>query len=170
MAEREDENAYEKLSREVHQAQLTGAIHQEWLENPQGFLLKPDFKRKLQHVGAGGKKLQTSVRSLRIHLPGNSYKSRWFVLDGMILRYFRTQHDDQELGAIHLASVNAVLPSSIADAPEHALDLVCADRIYTIAANTREDMVRWATVLTLVVCVIDIKYIINEKMQWIFYI
>jgi hypothetical protein len=28
---------------------------------------------------------------------------------------------------------------------------VCADRIYTIAGNDREDMVRWATVLTLVV-------------------
>lgn len=28
---------------------------------------------------------------------------------------------------------------------------MCADRIYTIAGNDREDMVRWATVLTLVV-------------------
>jgi hypothetical protein len=28
---------------------------------------------------------------------------------------------------------------------------VCADRIYTVAGNDREDMVRWATVLTLVV-------------------
>ncbi|RHY31466.1 hypothetical protein DYB32_003469 [Aphanomyces invadans] len=151
MAE-QDENAYEKLSREVHQAQITGAIHQDWLENPCGFLLKPDFKRKMQKMGAGGKKLiQTSLRGLRWHLPGNTYRSRWFVLDGMMLRYFRSKNDDQELGSIHLTSVNAVLPSSIADAPDHALDLVCADRIYTIAATTREDMVRWATVLTLVV-------------------
>ncbi|ETV84138.1 hypothetical protein, variant 2 [Aphanomyces astaci] len=150
MAE-QDENAYEKLSREVHQAQITGAIHQDWLENPCGLLLKPDFKRKMQKMGAGGKKLiQTSLRGLRWHLPGNTYRSRWFVLDGMMLRYFRSKSDDQELGSIHLSSVNAVLPSSIADAPEHALDLVCADRIYTIAATTREDMVRWATVLTLV--------------------
>ncbi|ETW07460.1 hypothetical protein H310_01972 [Aphanomyces invadans] len=150
MAE-QDENAYEKLSREVHQAQITGAIHQDWLENPCGFLLKPDFKRKMQKMGAGGKKLiQTSLRGLRWHLPGNTYRSRWFVLDGMMLRYFRSKNDDQELGSIHLTSVNAVLPSSIADAPDHALDLVCADRIYTIAATTREDMVRWATVLTLV--------------------
>ncbi|KAH9086435.1 hypothetical protein LEN26_020082 [Aphanomyces euteiches] len=146
-----DENAYEKLSREVHQAQITGAIHQDWLENPCGFLLKPDFKRKMQKLGAGGKKLiQTSLRGLRLHLPGSTYRSRWFVLDGMMLRYFRSKNDDQELGSIHLTSVNAVLPSSIADAPENALDLVCADRIYTIAATTREDMVRWATVLTLV--------------------
>ncbi|EQC41831.1 hypothetical protein SDRG_00690 [Saprolegnia diclina VS20] len=150
MAEREDENAYEKLSREVHQAQTTGAIHPDWLENPCGFLLKPDFKRKMQHMGAGGKKLQTSIRGLRLHLPGSSYRSRWFVLDGMMLRYFRSKNDEQELGAIHLTSVNAVLPSSMADAPDHALDLVCADRIYTVAAATREDMVRWATVLTLV--------------------
>ncbi|KAL4137826.1 hypothetical protein KRP22_001366 [Phytophthora ramorum] len=143
------ENAYEKLSREVHQMQLTGAIHTDWLENPKGFLLKPDFKRKAQHVGAGGKKLNSS-RVLRLHLPGNSYRVRWFVLDGMILRYFKTSTEEQELGAIHLTSVNAVLPSSVADAPEHALDLVCADRIYTVAGNDREDMVRWATVLTLV--------------------
>ncbi|OQR97167.1 hypothetical protein THRCLA_07073 [Thraustotheca clavata] len=150
MADNEEENAYEKLSREVHQAQTTGAIHPDWLENPCGFLLKPDFKRKMQHMGAGGKKLQTSIRGLRLHLPGSSYRSRWFVLDGMMLKYFRSKNDDQELGAIHLTSVNAVLPSSMADAPEHALDLVCADRIYTVAAATREDMVRWATVLTLV--------------------
>ncbi|TMW63838.1 hypothetical protein Poli38472_002779 [Pythium oligandrum] len=143
------ENAYEKLSREVHQMQITSAIHQEWLENPKGYLLKPDFKRRMQHVGAGGKKLNSS-RVLRIHLPGNTYRKRWFVLDGMILRYFKSEAEDQELGEIHLTSVNAVLPSSIADAPEHALDLVCADRIYTIAGNDREDMVRWATVLTLV--------------------
>uniref|UniRef100_M4BZL1 Uncharacterized protein n=1 Tax=Hyaloperonospora arabidopsidis (strain Emoy2) TaxID=559515 RepID=M4BZL1_HYAAE len=143
------ENAYEKLSREVHQMQLTGAIHTDWLENPKGFLLKPDFKRKAQHVGAGGKKLNSS-RLLRLHLPGNTYRVRWFVLDGMILRYFKTSTEEQELGAIHLTSVNAVLPSSVADAPEHALDLVCADRIYTVAGNDREDMVRWATVLTLV--------------------
>ncbi|GLE07470.1 hypothetical protein PINS_up017781 [Pythium insidiosum] len=143
------ENAYEKLSREVHQMQITGAIHQEWLENPKGYLLKPDFKRRLQHVGAGGKKLNSS-RVLRLHLPGNTYRKRWFVLDGMILRYFKTENEEQELGEIHLTSVNAVLPSSVADAPEHALDLVCADRIYTIAGNDREDMVRWATVLTLV--------------------
>ncbi|TDH70797.1 hypothetical protein CCR75_001149 [Bremia lactucae] len=143
------ENAYEKLSREVHQMQITGAIHTDWLENPKGFLLKPDFKRKAQHVGAGGKKLNSS-RVLRLHLPGNSYRVRWFVLDGMILRYFKTSTEEQELGAIHLTSVNAVLPSSVADAPEHALDLVCADRIYTVAGNDREDMVRWATVLTLV--------------------
>ncbi|CAI5705613.1 unnamed protein product [Peronospora effusa] len=143
------ENAYEKLSREVHQMQITGAIHTDWLENPKGFLLKPDFKRKAQHVGAGGKKLNSS-RLLRLHLPGNTYRVRWFVLDGMILRYFKTSTEEQELGAIHLTSVNAVLPSSVADAPEHALDLVCADRIYTIAGNDREDMVRWATVLTLV--------------------
>lgn len=143
------ENAYEKLSREVHQMQITGAIHTDWLENPKGFLLKPDFKRKAQHVGAGGKKLNSS-RVLRLHLPGNTYRVRWFVLDGMILRYFKTSTEEQELGAIHLTSVNAVLPSSVADAPEHALDLVCADRIYTVAGNDREDMVRWATVLTLV--------------------
>ncbi|CAH0482268.1 unnamed protein product [Peronospora belbahrii] len=143
------ENAYEKLSREVHQMQITGAIHTDWLENPKGFLLKPDFKRKAQHVGAGGKKLNSS-RLLRLHLPGNTYRVRWFVLDGMILRYFKTSTEEQELGAIHLTSVNAVLPSSVADAPEHALDLVCADRIYTVAGNDREDMVRWATVLTLV--------------------
>ncbi|OWZ19048.1 hypothetical protein PHMEG_0006760 [Phytophthora megakarya] len=129
--------------------QITGAIHTDWLENPKGFLLKPDFKRKAQHVGAGGKKLNSS-RLLRLHLPGNTYRVRWFVLDGMILRYFKTSTEEQELGAIHLTSVNAVLPSSVADAPEHALDLVCADRIYTVAGNDREDMVRWATVLTLV--------------------
>lgn len=117
------ENAYEKLSREVHQMQITGAIHTDWLENPKGYLLKPDFKRKAQHVGAGGKKLNSS-RVLRIHLPGNTYRMRWFVLDGMILRYFKNNSEEQELGAIHLTSVNAVLPSSVADAPEHALDLV----------------------------------------------
>ncbi|CAI5742668.1 unnamed protein product [Hyaloperonospora brassicae] len=135
------ENAYERLSREVHQMQLTGAIHTDWLENPKGFLLKPDFKRKAQHVGAGGKKLNSS-RLLRLHLPGNTYRVRWFVLDGMILRYFKTSTEETELGAIHLTSVNAVLPSSVADAPEHALDLVCADRIYTVAGNDREDMLR----------------------------
>jgi hypothetical protein len=125
------ENAYEKLSREVHQMQITGAIHNDWLENPKGFLLKPDFKRKLQLFGAGGKRLQTSTRGLRIHLPGNAYRKRWFVLDGMILRYFKNDLEDQELGAIHLTSVNAVLPSSLGDAPDHALDLVGTQSNYS---------------------------------------
>ena len=122
---RSTENAYEKLSRDVHQMTSTGAIHHDWLENPKGFLLKPDFKRKLQHVGAGGKKLQagTSI-GIRLHMPGSTYRLRWFVLDGMVLRYFKTQNEEQELGAIHLASVNAVLPSSIADARKFAV-LVC---------------------------------------------
>ena len=131
------ENAYEKLSREVHQMQLTGAIHTDWLETPKGFLLKPDFKRKAQHVGAGGKKLNSS-RLLRLHLPGNTYRVRWFVLDGMILRYFKTSTEETELGAIHLTSVNAVLPSSVADAPEHALDLVERERERLAQERERE--------------------------------
>ena len=77
----------------------------------------------------------------------------------MNLRYYKSEesseaingHTDSSLGSIHLASVNAVLPSRVPDAPEHALDLVCADRIYTLAGMNREDMVRWATVFTLVV-------------------
>lgn len=121
------EDAYEKLSRDVHQMRITGAIHQEWLENPKGYLLKPDFKRRAQHVGAGGKKLNSS-RVIRMpHFSANTYKKRWFVLDGMILRYFKSENEETELGEIHLASVNAVLPSSIADAPDHALDLVGLD-------------------------------------------
>ena len=121
------------------------------MEEPKGFLLKPDFKRKEQHVGAGGKKLINSVRSIHFRMPGAStYRPRWFVLDGITLRYYKAETDEIEAGSIHLANVNAILPSRVSDAPEHALDLVCADRIYTIAANTREDLVRWATVLTLV--------------------
>lgn len=131
------ENAYEKLSREVHQMQITGAIHTDWLENPKGYLLKPDFKRKAQHVGAGGKKLNSS-RVLRIHLPGNTYRMRWFVLDGMILRYFKNNSEEQELGAIHLTSVNAVLPSSVADAPENALDLVRPTHILRLGAMEQD--------------------------------
>lgn len=107
-------------------------------------------------MGAGGKKLLTGVRGLHFRLPGAAtYRARWFVLDGMYLRYYKSENDEQEAGSIHLASVNAVLPSRVADAPEHSLDLVCADRIYTVAGNNREDMVRWATVLTLVVSWMD---------------
>ncbi len=124
-----------------------------------GYLLKPDFKRKEQHFGAGGK-LLNAARSLHFRLPGaQTYRPRWFVLDGMYLRYYRHEHnpsnDDPnndrgvaELGSIDLTLVNAVLPSRVADAPAHALDLVCADRIYTLAGTHREDMLRWATVLT----------------------
>ena len=84
------------------------------------------------------------------------FTTSWFRLDGVNLRYYRsdTASDSSSssslLGSIHLASVNAVLPSRVSDAPMHALDLVCADRIYTVAGQSREDMVRWATVLSLV--------------------
>ena len=143
----ETENAFEKLSREIHHMQLSGGIHSDWLEEPKGFLLKPDFKRKEQHLGA------SRVRNLHFRLPGAAtYRPRWFVLDGMILRYYKGNNGDEtELGSIHLEGVNAVLPSRVLDAPSYALDLVCADRIYTIAGNNREDMVRWGTVLTSVV-------------------
>ncbi|KAL0582484.1 hypothetical protein ABG067_007641 [Albugo candida] len=39
----------------------------------------------------------------------------------MVFRYIETQIEKQELGASHLASVNAVLPSSIADARKFAV-------------------------------------------------
>lgn len=103
-------------------------------------------------MGAGGKKLLTNVPGIHFTMPGKAaYKPRFFVLDQMVLRYYKNENEEQEAGNIHLESVNAVLPSRVPDAPEHALDLVCADRIYTIAGYNREDMVRWATVLTCVV-------------------
>ena len=110
--------------------------------DPKGFLQKPDFKRAKQKVGASdGKKAGKSM------FASSAWKTRFFVLDGMMLKYFAGEAMSKELGSIHMNTVKAVAASSIDDAPEHSIDLVSEERIYTLSAPDQASMLQWASVL-----------------------
>lgn len=54
-------------------------------------------------------------------------------------------------GVVALQEVLSVEESIVPDAPQNALDLRTKDRLYTLAAETEADMLRWALAITQVV-------------------
>ena len=75
------------------------------------------------------------------------YQRRWFVLstEKRCLIYYK---DDSagivERGFIDISQIIDVQKSAFTDAPPFAIDLVCNDRSYTLAAESEYQMLLWA--------------------------
>jgi len=117
-----------------------------WWNEPEGWMQKPDFKRKEQIPGKKsdgfGKGLMSAMKK--------AYSWRWWQLDtegGKFLRYFKDQNAEAESGSVDLSTVTSITVSVIGDAPHNAIDLNSPTNIYTIASDTQEEMIRWAKVL-----------------------
>ncbi|KAK7248871.1 hypothetical protein SO694_000422102 [Aureococcus anophagefferens] len=131
-----------------------------WLREPHGFLVKPDFKRHEQSrshyerddavVGSQrrGSKEQASNAGVLASVIGmasrGGFHRRYFRLEKNELSYYRGLTDKARLGAVNLRDVEDVRLSRVEDAPSHALDLVAADRVFTVGADTRAELARWA--------------------------
>ena len=78
------------------------------------------------------------------------YQRRWFVLstEKKCLIYYK---DDSagivERGFIDMSQIIDVQKSNFTDAPPFAIDLICRDRSYTLAAESQYQMVLWAYVI-----------------------
>ena len=110
---------------------------------------KPDFKRKEQAQGFDGK----AGGGLLAKFRKKTYQWRWWVLEDasdqrlstdLCLRYYRDQNSPEESGHVEMKHVTSCTVSTVADAPLFALDLNTAERRYTVASDTQEEMVKWA--------------------------
>lgn len=116
-----------------------------WFKKPSGWLKKPDFKRKGQEI-AYVKNPDPSV------VPGDGgayagYRLRYFLfdIDTKQLSYFKNSEPScPESGNIDLSYIIDVQPSVVFDAPDNSIDLISADRIYTLVAETKPIMLKWA--------------------------
>ena len=95
-------------------------------------------------------------------LKGSSFKKRWFVLDGMLMRYFKSKDDADEAGVVHLStikSMNLKAKSRFGDESGNSVDdiivtemhLVGATRTYIIGTQVEEEILRWAGLIHLVI-------------------
>ena len=120
-----------------------------WFNKPRGWLRKPDFKRDAQKrstLAAGtGRGLFDSF------LPGNTYNRRYFVLDTekKMLWYYMDDSSSEVKGEVDLKEIVAIDISHVHDAPSHSLDLISADRHYTVTADSQEIMLKWAYAISL---------------------
>jgi hypothetical protein len=122
-------------------------IKEAWWANPEGWMQKPDFKRKEQLAANAGNKVGKSMLANF----KKSYQWRWWVLEGNFLRYYKDQNAAKASGSIDLSAATGVSVSVLYDAPHNALDVNTPERVYTVAADTREEMIKWAKVLTAVI-------------------
>eukprot|EP01035_Chromulina_nebulosa_P016896 gene16896-22385_t len=125
-----------------------------WFNNPTGWLYKPNFKRESQEKASviEHANKNTTPFSWKRLITGSPYKKRWFRLDMSvgILNYYKSEVDAESLGDIDLSIITDIQYSQVFDAPEFSLDLISADRHYTVAAESHSQMVRWAYAFTLV--------------------
>ena len=78
---------------------------------------------------------------------GYSFSKSYFAVDvktNMIKFYKDAKNLTNEKGSLDLFWVSDIILSKVMDAPAHSLDLVTADRHYTIVAESHNEMVRWA--------------------------
>ncbi|NDD59051.1 MAG: hypothetical protein EBZ47_07385, partial [Chlamydiae bacterium] len=52
-------------------------------------------------------------------------------------------------GEVDLKDIVAIDVSHLYDAPSHSLDLISADRHYTVTADNQETMLKWAYAISL---------------------
>lgn len=145
-----------------------------WLREPHGYLLKPDFRRvecrsdncldasaapspglatpdlyaPRNNSGIGEStawKLPSSLRMLANNR--TRYVRCFFRLEGRMLTYFRSITDLVALGSIDLGKVDHVRLSRVKESPTHAIDLVSSERVYTLGADTREDLAGWCVAI-----------------------
>eukprot|EP00947_MAST-08B_sp_MAST-8B-sp1_P006320 g6320.t1 len=140
----DEEDAVSSLPQTFEEKLAAATLDPGFAAEPQGYLRKPDFKRAKQSRG-GGKSKSGSFLSLA---SSNAWSRRYFVLDGMSLRYYPSQAMAKESGAVHMATIKSVVPSVIDDAPKGVtLDLNSEDRIYSLASDNEAEMIQWALVL-----------------------
>lgn len=120
-----------------------------FFNRPAGWLRKPDFKRDAQKrstlASGAGRGLFDSF------MPGNTYNRRYFVLDTAkkMLWYYYDERAVDVKGEVDLKEIIAVDISHVHDAPSHSIDLISAQRHYTITADSQEEMLKWAYAITL---------------------
>jgi len=134
--------ALEKLSEELEDKP------DPWFNKPHGYLLKPDFKREQQTPDyiASGRDMNIFARFSGLM---GTYKKRWFVLSPKecILRYFVSADLSDEKGFVDLKDIDAVDYSHVRDAGKNSIDLISEERHFTLTANSREEMHKWALAL-----------------------
>ncbi|KAJ8608327.1 hypothetical protein CTAYLR_009419 [Chrysophaeum taylorii] len=138
-----------------------------WIREPHGYLLKPDFRRpeqlrrnysessKSPSEGSSGLSSSTSssesrnlFSTIQRSLAPKHYARRYFRLEGARkLAYYRSVTDRCPIGEIDLSQVEFIQFSRIKDAPTHAVDLVSRERVFTLGADTREDLAHWCVAL-----------------------
>ena len=69
------------------------------------------------------------------------------LLNSPVLCYYEGDTELSLLGQIDLNTVSEVRPSILRDAPPNALDLVGEEKVYTVAADSFDEMARWAFVI-----------------------
>ncbi|CAM6002399.1 unnamed protein product [Sphagnum balticum] len=113
-----------------------------WFSQPKGYLRKPRFGRQAQDR-ASVSRGATLLGAMGL---GGRYQTRWFSLDaaGGRLLYFADESERDQKKEISLAGILSVQRSALHDAPPHSIDLVSAHRLYTLAAESAESMLRWA--------------------------
>eukprot|EP00605_Chrysophyceae_sp_TOSAG23-4_P000729 GSChrysophyteH1.ASY1.ANO1.813.1 assembled CDS len=115
----------------------------EWFNNPRGYLKKPDYKREQQTVEyiASGRDMGIFSR-----LTAAAFKNRYFVLysNDKKLRYFENAEMKDIKGTIDLLSIDRVDYSHVRDAGPFSIDLISRDIHYTLQAENRDTMHKWA--------------------------
>jgi hypothetical protein len=141
-----------------------------WFESPSGWLRKPDFKRTEQKAGTFQLKRSSMLAALNMKsLFYTTFKKRWFALNIQtnIMTYYdsASKYEQSLLGAIDLSIISTVRPSIVLDAPPNSIDLVSADQVYTLVADSFELMCKWAYVINNVLTHLkdrkDIKHIVE---------
>jgi len=142
-----------RLTNEELNAKIAKAeVHEQFYNDPEGWMSKPDFKRKEQTPGyTGGAGFLAKFKK-------STFQWRWWVLEEeedagskkarQILRYFKDQNTQTESGNIDMTKVKSMNISVIKDAPQYALDLNTDEKIYTVACDNEDDMIRWAKVFS----------------------
>lgn len=90
-------------------------------------------------------KLPSSLRMLANNRP--RYVRCFFRLEGRMLTYFRSITDPVALGSIDLGRVDHVQLSRVKESPTYAIDLVSRECVYTLGADTREDLAGWCVAI-----------------------
>eukprot|EP00618_Florenciella_parvula_P026676 CAMPEP_0119487950 /NCGR_PEP_ID=MMETSP1344-20130328/13878_1 /TAXON_ID=236787 /ORGANISM="Florenciella parvula, Strain CCMP2471" /LENGTH=192 /DNA_ID=CAMNT_0007522855 /DNA_START=57 /DNA_END=631 /DNA_ORIENTATION=+ len=117
----------------------------QWFDQPQGWLSKPDFKRAEQDLASYATGSYKGKSSMMASMMGKkSFTKRFFVLESSSLKYYREMTSDTPAGAVRLEDVLEITASIVPDADKYSFDLRTADRIFTLSAESNEMMVKWA--------------------------
>eukprot|EP01041_Mallomonas_annulata_P000091 gene91-124_t len=115
-----------------------------WFDCPNGWLCKPNFDRKEQDSSYIMKHPQSE--SSKRSWFGSSYSKYFFVLETRHhkIKYYKDSRMLAEKGSIDLSTVTGIVTSKVFDAPQFSIDLVTPEKHYTLAAESQQDMIRWA--------------------------
>jgi hypothetical protein len=84
----------------------------------------------------------------------SGYRQRYFVLDmeKHTLTYYKNNESGcPESGSLDLSYVTSVEPSAVFDAPDNSIDLVSSERHYTLVAESRSLILKWAFAFRMII-------------------